>query len=76
MNPATEEKQCARLSRIRAERNQEAAQAALSKVEASARDGVNLMPPIIDAVRNWATLGEIADAMRRVFGEYRPANEV
>jgi methylmalonyl-CoA mutase N-terminal domain/subunit len=34
------------------------------------------MPPIIDAVRKWATLGEIADAMRAVFGEYRPSNEV
>ncbi len=34
------------------------------------------MPPIIDAVRAWATLGEIADAMRRVFGEYQPANEL
>jgi methylmalonyl-CoA mutase, N-terminal domain len=34
------------------------------------------MPPIIDAVRAYATLGEIGDAMRRVFGEYRPLNEV
>jgi methylmalonyl-CoA mutase N-terminal domain/subunit len=76
MNPATEEKQRARLARIRAERDQAAAHAALSKVEATAHDGANLMPPIIEAVRNWATLGEIADAMRRVFGEYRPANEV
>ncbi len=76
MNPATEEKQRARLARIRAERDQAAAQAALSKVETTAHDGANLMPPIIEAVRNWATLGEIADAMRKVFGEYRPANEV
>ena len=30
------------------------------------------MPPIIDAVRAYGTLGEIADAMRRVFGEYQP----
>jgi methylmalonyl-CoA mutase, N-terminal domain len=76
VNPATEEKQRARLARIRAERDQAAANAALARVEASARDEANLMPPIIEAVRNWATLGEIADAMRRVFGEYRPANEV
>ncbi len=41
-----------------------------------ARDGANLMPPIIDAVRAYATLGEISDAMRRVFGEYHPSNEV
>jgi methylmalonyl-CoA mutase, N-terminal domain len=76
MNPAIEEKQRGRLARIRAERNRQAAAAAIARVEETARDGANLMPPIIDAVRNWATLGEIADAMRRVFGEYKPANEV
>ncbi len=46
----------------------------IAQVEASARDGANLMPPIIDAVRAWCTLGEISDAMRRVFGEYQPVN--
>ena len=34
------------------------------------------MPAIVDAVRDWATLGEISDAMRRVFGEYQPVNVV
>jgi methylmalonyl-CoA mutase, N-terminal domain len=34
------------------------------------------MPAIVDAVRAYGTLGEIADAMRRVFGEYRPSNAV
>ena len=53
-----------------------AATAALSQVERTARDGGNLMPPIIEAVRKWATLGEIADAMRTVFGEYHPTTEV
>lgn len=38
-----------------------------------ARDGGHLMPPIVVAVRAYATLGETSDAMRRVFGEYRPA---
>jgi methylmalonyl-CoA mutase N-terminal domain/subunit len=74
VNPALEERQRERLGRLRAERNAEAARAALGRVEAAARDGGNLMPPIIDAVRNWATLGEISDAMRRVFGEYQPVN--
>jgi methylmalonyl-CoA mutase, N-terminal domain len=76
LNPAIEEKQRARVARVRAERNQEAAQNSLARVEEAARDGSNLMPPIIDAVRVWATLGEIADAMRRVFGEYHPAHEL
>ena len=76
VNPAIEEKQQARVARVRAERDQAAAAKALAQVEACARGEGNLMPPIIDAVRCWATLGEIADAMRRVFGEYQPANEV
>jgi methylmalonyl-CoA mutase, N-terminal domain len=76
VNPAIEQKQRARIERVRAERNQEAAAKAIAQVEQVARDGANLMPPIIDAVRAYATLGEIADAMRRVFGEYKPLNEV
>lgn len=76
VNPAIEENQRARIERVRAERSRAAAAAALEKVERTARDGGNLMPPIIDAVRAYATLGEIADAMRMVFGEYRPSNEV
>ena len=76
VNPATEEKQRARLARVRSERDQSATRAALATVERIARDGGNLMPPIIDAVRKWSTLGEIADAMRAVFGEYHPSNEV
>jgi methylmalonyl-CoA mutase N-terminal domain/subunit len=59
------------LAAVKAERNQTAAKTALEKVEATARDGGNLMPVIIDAVRAYATLGEISDAMRRVFGEYQ-----
>jgi methylmalonyl-CoA mutase, N-terminal domain len=76
VNPELEKKQQANLARVRAGRNAEAVKKALEGVEGAARDGCNLMPPIIAAVRSYATLGEIADAMRRVFGEYRPINEV
>jgi methylmalonyl-CoA mutase N-terminal domain/subunit len=76
VNPAIEQKQRARIERIRAERDQDSASKAIARVEQIARDGANLMPPIIDAVRAYATLGEIADAMRRVFGEYKPLTEV
>ena len=41
-----------------------------TRVERAARGGDNLVPPIIAAVEAQATVGEIADAMRRVFGEY------
>jgi methylmalonyl-CoA mutase N-terminal domain/subunit len=76
MNPAIEEKQRARVARVRAERDRQAALQSLERVEQAARDGSNLMPRIIDAVRACATLGEIADAMRRVFGEFKPTNEL
>jgi methylmalonyl-CoA mutase N-terminal domain/subunit len=76
MNPAIEEKQRARVARVRAERDRQAALQSLERVEQAARDGSNLMPRIIDAVRAWATLGEIADAMRQVFGEFKPTNEL
>ncbi len=60
-----------KLAAVRAERNQAAAQAALDRVEATARDGGNLMPVLIDAVRAYASLGEISDRLRNVFGEYQ-----
>ncbi|HEY6395418.1 MAG TPA: methylmalonyl-CoA mutase family protein [Candidatus Binataceae bacterium] len=74
VNPEIEEKQKRNLARVRAERNAETARRALERVETAAREGANLMPPIVDAVRGWCTLGEISDAMRCVFGEYKPLN--
>src|SRR5271170_1802572 len=76
VNPAIEQKQKAGVARVRAERNAETAKKALARVEGAARDGDNLMPPIVDAVRGWCTLGEISDAMRKVFGQYSPVNTV
>src|SRR5262249_10497560 len=76
VNPAIEEKQRSRVARVRTERDQQASQQCLARVEQAARDGSNLMPPIIDSVNAWATLGEIADSMRRVFGEYKPTHEL
>ena len=45
--------------------------AALQALEHSARGTDNLMPPLIAAVESYATLGEIADTLRGVFGEYQ-----
>jgi methylmalonyl-CoA mutase N-terminal domain/subunit len=70
IDPAFELAQVERLRKTRAERNVEAATAALAEVERAARSDENLMPRIIAAVEAYATLGEVADAMRRVFGEY------
>jgi methylmalonyl-CoA mutase N-terminal domain/subunit len=55
---------------LRARRNAADVKAALAKVEQTARDGSNLMPPILAAVKTYATVGEISDALRAVFGEH------
>jgi methylmalonyl-CoA mutase N-terminal domain/subunit len=73
IDPEIEERQKAKLAKVRAERNEAAAERAIRQVESTARGEGNLMPTIIEAVRAYATLGEIADAMRRVFGEYQPS---
>lgn len=73
IDPALEEQQKQKVAKVRNERSEDATQKALAAVTAAAKDGTNVMPPILDAVRAYATLGEISDAMREVFGEYRPA---
>jgi len=73
IDPAFERAQVERVRKVRARRDAAAAVAALNEVERVARSGENLMPRIIAAVEAYATLGEVADAMRRVFGEYSEA---
>ena len=69
---ALERRQQEKVAAVRAERNAAAARTALDGVSRAARDGTNLMPAVLDAVRAYATLGEISDALREVFGEYTP----
>ena len=71
IDPETERSQVERLKALRTRRDAAKTKAALDSVEACARSGENLMPAICGAVEALATVGEIADAMRRVFGEYR-----
>ena len=73
VDPALEAEQVARLRQLRAERNRAAVDTALRHVEETARGEGNLLPPILAAVEAYATVGEISDALRRVFGEYREA---
>jgi methylmalonyl-CoA mutase N-terminal domain/subunit len=65
------ESQIARLRRVKAERDQRAVERALAKVEAAARGTDNLMPPVLEAVKAYATLGEVSDVFRKVWGQYR-----
>ena len=71
INPALEPAQVERVRRARARRDAVACNTALGAVEETARGQENLMPRILHAVEAHATVGEISDAMRRVFGEYR-----
>jgi methylmalonyl-CoA mutase N-terminal domain/subunit len=70
IDPAVESRQVERVRALRAGRSAAAAQAALSAITQAAHDGTNLVPAIITAVEAQATVGEIADAMRAVFGEF------
>jgi methylmalonyl-CoA mutase N-terminal domain/subunit len=71
VDPEIERQQCGRVRSLRATRDQQTWTRALSDVVAAARSETNLVPPIIAAVEAKATVGEIADAMRSVFGEFR-----
>jgi len=71
IDPALEPKQIERVRALRARRDAGPWKSALAAVEAAARSGENVMPGILAAVEAYATVGEISDAMRRVFGEYR-----
>jgi methylmalonyl-CoA mutase, N-terminal domain len=68
---AAADTQVAKLARVRSERDDGAARAALRRLSDEARGEGNLMPPILDAVNAYATLGEINGAMKDVFGEYK-----
>jgi methylmalonyl-CoA mutase N-terminal domain/subunit len=71
IDEALEGRQVERVRAMRLRRDKSAHAEALRRVEDAARDGGNLMPQILRAVESYATVGEIADAMRKVFGEYR-----
>jgi methylmalonyl-CoA mutase N-terminal domain/subunit len=72
-DPRTTEAQLAKLARIRARRDNGVVNAALDRLTDEARGRQNLMEPIMEAVKAYATLGEMAQAMRRVFGEHQEA---
>ena len=71
IDPEGERRQCERVKQIRADRDTAAWKAAMDRLEACARGQENLMPPIIEAVRAYATVGEVCDRLRVVWGEHR-----
>jgi methylmalonyl-CoA mutase N-terminal domain/subunit len=72
IDPALEQKQIDRVQGLRARRESAAVEAALTALkQGAARDGVNLMPLIVDASRAYVTMGEMCDALREVWGVWR-----
>jgi len=71
VNPRIEKEQRKRLASLRKRRDAAAVRAALGDLESACRGKRNVMEPILDAVRAYATLGEISDVMRSVFGTHQ-----
>jgi methylmalonyl-CoA mutase, N-terminal domain len=76
MDPHGYERQVARLAKLRMERDNEKVSSTLAALEAAARGTSNMMPPIIEAAKAYATLQEIMDVLRRVFGTYVESNVI
>jgi methylmalonyl-CoA mutase N-terminal domain/subunit len=63
--------QIEKLNQLKAKRDQNSVDACLLAIKDAAINNTNIMPPVIDAVEKLCTLGEIADTLRSVFGEYQ-----
>lgn len=70
------ERQIARLEKMKAARDNDAVKAALEKLREAAKGTENLMPYLIDAVKTYATLGEICGVLREEFGEYKQSGSM
>jgi methylmalonyl-CoA mutase N-terminal domain/subunit len=76
VDPAVRLSQIERLKRLRSERDDGTVNDIMSELRKAAEGNDNLMPVILDAVKVYATLGEICDALRDVFGEYQPVSTI
>ena len=75
MDPEGFERQCKRLKNLRSSRNKARHEASLAAIEKAAEGEENLMPHFIEAAKAKATLGEMCDVLRGVFGEYREGSD-
>jgi len=71
VNPEVQRRQIERVRQVRQERDQVAAAAALAELRRASQTGENLVPHIIECVRNYCTVGEICGMWRELWGEYR-----
>ncbi len=71
VDPEEENKQVEKLRQLRKDRNNKAVEVALKELKAAAVEGTNLVLPCLKAVKTYATIGEMCDALREVYGEYQ-----
>ena len=71
IDPEGERRQCERVERVRTDRDATAWVAAMDRLEECARGEENLLPPMVEAVKAYATVGEVCDRLRSVWGEHR-----
>ena len=71
VRPEVVKRQVERLNKVRAERDNQRVQHLLGVLESAAKSDTNLTPVLIECVENYATIGEICDVLRRIFGEQR-----
>jgi methylmalonyl-CoA mutase N-terminal domain/subunit len=76
IDPAIEQQQIERVRAVRSRRDAKATEAALAKLEETARGHGNLLPRILDCVEAYATVGEISNRLREVWGEYKETSTV
>jgi methylmalonyl-CoA mutase N-terminal domain/subunit len=76
VNPEVERAQVQRLGAVKAERDNAAVAASLARLRDAARGDGNLLPPIVEAVKAYATLGEMCGVLRQVFGDYQPPSVI
>ncbi len=76
VDPAVRVSQIEKLKKLRSERDDSKVKKSLAQLKQAAEGTDNLMPPILDAVRGYATLGEVCDVLREVFGEYQQVTTI
>jgi methylmalonyl-CoA mutase N-terminal domain/subunit len=76
VDPAVEQQQVERVRAVRSRRNSAVTEAALAKLEEAARGTENLLPRILECVEAYATVGEISNRFRSVWGEYQETSTV
>jgi methylmalonyl-CoA mutase N-terminal domain/subunit len=76
VDPSVRTSQIEKLERLKSERDAEKVESMLTKLKKGAEGNDNLMPLILNAVKAYATLGEVCDTLREVFGEYQPVSTI